>query len=76
MCKRINYATKETEIIECFLCNPCGPVSIGPRTGGWGPLLYKTKIATVGRIIYKKYISFFSNDINLSISEYFARNKK
>ena len=37
---------KKTEIIKCFLCIPCGPVSIdsrtatGPQTGGWGPLAY------------------------------------
>ena len=39
-------------------------------------LLYKMKITAVGRIIYKEYISFFSNDIILSISDYFARNNK
>ena len=38
-------------------------------------MLYKMKIITVGRIIYKKYISFFSNDINLSISDYFPKKK-
>ena len=37
-------------------------------------MLYKMKIIAVGRIIYKEYISFFSNDINLSIRKYFARN--
>ena len=39
-------------------------------------MLYKMKIIAVGRIIYKEYISFLSNDIILSISDYFARNKK
>ena len=24
---------KKTEIIKCFLCSPCGPVSIDRRTG-------------------------------------------
>ena len=37
-------------------------------------MLYKMKIIAVGRIIYKEYISLFSNDINLSIRKYFARN--
>ena len=39
-------------------------------------MLYKMKIIAVGRIIYKEYISFFSNDIILSISDYFAKNNK
>ena len=39
-------------------------------------MLYKMKIIAVGRIIYKEYISFFSNDIILSISDYFAENNK
>ena len=34
------------------------------------------KIIAVGRIIYKESISFLSNDIILSISDYFARNNK
>ena len=37
-------------------------------------MLYKMKIIAVGRIIYKEYNSLFSNDINLSIRKYFARN--
>ena len=37
-------------------------------------MLYKMKIIAVGRIIYKEYISLISNDIILSISDYFARN--
>ena len=39
-------------------------------------MLYKMKIIAVGRIIYKESISFLSNDIILSISDYFARNNK
>ena len=39
-------------------------------------MLYKMKIIAVGRIIYKEYILFLSNDIILSISDYFARNNK
>ena len=39
-------------------------------------MLYKMKIIAVGRIIYKEDISFFSNDIILSISDYFAKNNK
>ena len=39
-----------------------------------GRMLYKMKITVVGRITYKEYISFFSNDINLSISDSFAKN--
>ena len=39
-------------------------------------MLYKMKIIAVGRIIYKEYISLISNDIILSISEYFAKNNK
>ena len=41
-----------------------------------GRMLYKMKIIAVGRIIYNEYISFFSNDIILSISDYFAKNNK
>ena len=37
-------------------------------------MLYKMKIIAVGRIIYKEYISLFSNDIILSITEYFTKN--
>ena len=47
------------------------------RSNSWANALQdENNRGWANNIIYKEYVSLFSNDINLSISEYFARNNK